>query len=93
MIVDGNGDGFLGAVLADDMEVELAFDLGRFWDGELETAFGLGRAAAELLVEDALADVDAIVADVDARACDEFAHFAVGLPTEAAHRQVGRAGH
>ena len=38
------------------------------------------RVLVQLLVEDALADVDATVANVDARAGDELAHLGVALP-------------
>ena len=47
----------------------------------------------ELLVENAFADVDAAVANVNTRACDELAHLSVALATEGAHGEIRSARH
>ena len=50
----------------------------------------------ELLVDDLVTEIDALVADVDARARDQFFDLALALPAEAAEKllvTVGRAGH
>jgi hypothetical protein len=42
----------------------------------------------ELLIENAFANVDAAVANVNARACDELSHLGVAFATEGAHGEV-----
>jgi hypothetical protein len=42
----------------------------------------------ELLVENTFANVDAAVADVNARACNELPHLSVAFATEGAHGEV-----
>src|SRR5881397_895237 len=51
------------------------------------------RVLVQFLVENAFADVDATVADINARAGDQLAHLGVALATERAHGEVGRARH
>ena len=41
---------------------------------------------AVVVLEDLLAEVDALVADVDTRACDELAHLVLALAAEGAAR-------
>ena len=91
MIVHRDRKRLLRDVLADDILVERAPDLRR-----LRHANGRrlpARVLVQLLVEDAFADVDATVANVDAGTGDELAHFRVAFATEGAHREVGSAGH
>jgi hypothetical protein len=64
VVVDRDRQGPLGGVLADDVLVEEVVDLARL--GEL-VPLELG-ALAELLLDDLVAQVDALVADVDTRA-------------------------
>ena len=47
----------------------------------------------EFLIEDAFANVDATIADVDAWPGDQFANLRVALATKRAHGEVGSAGH
>ena len=83
--MDGDGEDLLGAVLADDVLVEVFLDLARGRDVGEEV---LGdAAAAAFLVEDRLAELDAFAANVDvARTLDERADVAVAF---AAERAVG----
>ena len=69
VVVDGDGEDLLGLVLADDVVVEEGADLarrGQLFEAELA---GIG----ELLLDDLVAEVDALVADVDAGAGDQLA--------------------
>jgi hypothetical protein len=91
VIMNRNGDGSFGAFLADDVLIELALNFRRFGDVEARGAAAFPVVlVGEFLIEDAFANDDATVADVNAGTGNEFAHFAVGFSTEAAHRQVGR---
>jgi len=82
MVVDGDGEGLLGVLLAYAGQVKLALDLG-----------GLGNAAArlvlldlggEFLVQDLFAERDAVVADENTRPLDQLLNFGVGLAAETA---------
>ena len=66
VVVDGHAHGALGALLADDVLVEEVEDLLRLGQLQGNTRAGV----AELLIDDLIAQLDALVADVDARACD-----------------------
>ena len=64
VVVDGHRERALGGVLADDVLVEDLVDLARLGEVlEVER-----RRGGELLVDDLVAEIDALVADVDARA-------------------------
>ena len=68
VVVDGDREDLLGALLADDVvveELEHLAGLGELFETELG---GLG----ELFLDDLVAEVDALVADVDAGAGDEL---------------------
>ena len=85
MVVHGHRQNLLGPLLADHVGVELFLDLARSGDVGEER---LGHAAPfPLLVEDLLAELDAVAADVDvARAFHQGADIAIAL---AAERAVG----
>ena len=84
VVVDGDGEDLLGPLLADDVLVELLLDR-RAATGMLDDG-GFGAAAALLLlVDDRLAELDALAADVDvAGPFDERADVAVALAAEGA---------
>ena len=64
VVVDRDRERALGLLLADDVLVEDAVDLLRL----RQVVDVEGRRSGELLVDDLVAEIDALVADVDARA-------------------------
>ena len=90
VLVDGDGEALLGLLLADDVLVEERLDLGGFGEGRAR-GDGLG-----LLVvgDDLVADVNALVADVDGGPGDELLDFVLRLAAErAAQRVISSAYH
>ena len=84
VVVDGDRQDLLGLVLTDHVLVEERVDLVRLRElVELELG-GLG----ELLLDDLVAEVDALVADVHAGAGDELLDLLLALPAEGALQQV-----
>ena len=84
VVVDRDGEGALGVVLADHVGVQELVDLtrlGQLVEGELA---GLG----EFLLDDLVAQVDALVADVDAGASDQLLDLLLALSAERALEQV-----
>jgi hypothetical protein len=82
VVVDGDGEGPLGGFLADHILVEHVADLARLRQVlQLED-----RRRGQLLVDDLVAEIDALVADVDARARDQLLDLALGLSAEAAEK-------
>jgi hypothetical protein len=80
VVVDRYGESALGAVLADDVFVQNVVDLARLRKIlELE-----GRRSGELLIDDLVAEVDALVADIDAGAGDQLLDLPLRLAAEAA---------
>ena len=85
VVMHGDRENLLGALLADDISIELLFQLARGGNVGEER---LGHAPPlALLVEDLLAELDAIAADINvAGTFHQRAHVAVAL---AAERAVG----
>src|SRR5262249_59418559 len=94
VVVNGDGEGLLGPVLADDVLVEFVLDGAR--RGDVGDRGAAGAAAALLLVNDRLTQLDTLAADEDvAGAFDERADVAVPLAAERAvgvTAAAGRAG-
>ena len=88
MVVHRDGQRALGAVLTDDVLLEEVEDLARL--GQLDELL-LDRLG-ELLVEDLVAQPDALVADVHGRARDELAHLLLRLAAERALEQIAGVG-
>src|SRR5262249_30214685 len=92
VVVDRDGQRPLGLLLADDVVVQLRVDLLRAREVvEVER-----RGSGELLVDDLVAEIDALVADVDAGSGDQLLDLALRLPAEAAEEllvAVARACH
>ncbi len=84
VVVDGDGERLLGLVLADDVAVEELVDLARLRQLVEAELAGLG----ELLLDDLVAEVDALVADVDAGARDQLLDLLLALSAEGALEQV-----
>jgi hypothetical protein len=82
VVVDRDRERALGGVLADDVVVEDVVDLGRLRQVlELE-----GGWSGELLVDDLVAKIDALVADIDAGTGDQLLDLSLRLPAEAAEK-------
>jgi hypothetical protein len=82
VVVDGDRQRPLGGVLADDVLVQDFEDLARLGKVlELED----GRSG-ELLVDDLVTEIDALVADVDARPRDQLLDLSLRLAAEAAEK-------
>jgi hypothetical protein len=80
VVVDSDRERPLGGVLADHVLVEDIADLARLREVlQLE-----GRRRRQLLVDDLVAEIDALVADVDAGSGDQLLDLALRLAAEAA---------
>jgi hypothetical protein len=77
--------------LSDAIQIQLPFDFCRAKDGKFWLL--LLVLNLQFAVEDIFAKDDAIIADINARPGDEFAHFRVRFAAETAHRDVRRSGH
>src|SRR5439155_15194792 len=84
VVVDGDGQDLLRMFLSDDILIEERVDLRGLGElVELQLG-GLG----ELLLDDLVAQVDALVADVHAGAGDQLLHLLLALAAEGALQQV-----
>src|SRR5689334_18168882 len=73
------------------MQVKLVFDLSRFRD--IDFGLLLAGLRSQFLIEDLLAQDDAIVADKNAGTGDELFDLGVGLTAEAAQGYIGGSSH
>jgi hypothetical protein len=80
VVVDRYGEGALGPVLTDHVLVEDVVDL----PGLREVLELEGGWCGELFIDDLVAEVDALVTDVNAGAGDQLLDLALRLPAEAA---------
>jgi hypothetical protein len=88
VVVDGDRERPLRGLLADDVLVQDRPNLLGLREAlELEA-----RRRRQLLVDDLVTEIDALVADVDARAGDELLDLALRLPAEAAEKLLVRVG-
>jgi hypothetical protein len=92
MVVDGNGQSFLGLVLPNAIKVEMLLDVGRLGD-LLDAGRRFFLFGKEFLIEDVLAKDDAVVADVNAGTGDELLDFSVRFSAETAEGQIGWPRH
>jgi len=88
VVVDGNRQRSLGRVLADDVLVEDLVDL----DGLRQRVELEARGRRQLLVDDLVAEIDALVADVDPGARDQLLDLTLGLPAEGAEELLVGVG-
>ena len=80
--MDGHRENFLGVVLANHVFVEMTDDFS--WSRNLRERL-LARAAATVLVEDRLAQIDTLAADVDVTwTLYQGTNIAITFPTERA---------
>ena len=84
VVVDRHAHGALGSLLADDVLVEEVEDLLGL--GQLER--NSGARVAQLLVDDLIAQLDALVADVDTGPGDELLDLLLALAAEGALEQI-----
>src|SRR5690606_31550123 len=84
VVVDGDGERLLRLVLADDVLVEEVVDLPRLRQA-LQRAL---RRFGEFFLDDLVAEIDALVADVDPGARDELPYLLLALAAERALEQV-----
>ena len=82
VVVDRDGERPLGLFLRDDVVVQHRVDVPRA--GQV-VEVELGRSG-QLLVDDLVAEIDALVADVDAGAGDQLLDLSLALPAEAAEK-------
>jgi hypothetical protein len=88
VVVDGDRERSLGLLLRDDVVVEDGVDVAR---ARQVVEVELGRSG-QLLVDDLVAEIDALVADVDAGAGDQLLHLALALAAEAAEELLVAVG-
>jgi hypothetical protein len=89
VVVDGDGEDSFGVLLAYDVLVEDAVDLA----GLRQIIVFENLGARELLVDDLVAQLDALVADIDAGAGYELPDLTLALPAERALQLIRRVPH
>src|SRR5207237_3192258 len=88
VVVHGDGEDFLGPLLADDVLIEDGLDLG----GLRQAAELAGLLLFPFLRDDVVTELDALVADVDGRPGDQLSDVGLALTAErAAQRSVALA--
>src|SRR5213078_1962307 len=87
MVVDGDAQRLLGAILADDVVVEDLLDLGRLGERPLRRA----DRVVGLSLEDVVTELDALAANVDRRSRDESGDLVLTTAAEATTDRMGRA--
>ena len=87
VVVDGDRQRALRGVLPDDVLLEEPEDLARL--GKVEVGDDARRGFRHALFDDLVAQLDALVADVDAGTRDELLDLLLALSAEGALEQVG----
>ena len=91
MIVHRHRKRLFGDVLANYILIQCAPDFYRLRHANIRRL--TPGVFVEFLIEDALANVDAAIADINARPGDEFSHLGMAFAAEGAHGEVRSAGH
>src|SRR6185503_11240842 len=91
MIVHRHRKRLLGADLSDHILIESFPNLCRLRHPNIRRL--TPGVFVEFLIENAFANVDAAVADINARSGDELPHFGVAFATEGAHGEIRSARH
>src|SRR5205823_8857114 len=86
VVVDGDREDLLRALLPDHVLVEDLLDLRGLRDRGRR---GETLLLVTLLGDDVVAEVDALVADVNRRSGDQLADLVLALPAEGAHEVAG----
>jgi len=84
VVVDGDREGLLGDILADDVVVEKLIDLARL--GQLFE--GRVGGITEFFLNDLVAQIDALVTNVDTGARNELLDLLLALPAKRALEEV-----
>ena len=84
MLIDGDGETFLGFVLADYILIEKGFDFVGLWQGRPRGY----RLSLLVIADDLVADVDALIADVDRWPGNEFLDFILRFTAERTSQRV-----
>ena len=84
VVIHGHRQGALGTVLADHPGVQEFVDFTRLWQRRRRRG---GLLRTEFLLDDLVAQLNALVADIRAGATDELTHLLLALPTERALEQ------
>ena len=87
MVVNRDRESFLRFLLADDVIVEVSFDVDRTrnFQRRFRDLFALA-----LFRNDVIAELDTLVTDVNAGARDQFLNFVLALTAEAAAKKARR---
>ena len=87
MIVYGNGQSLFSFVLTDDVFIQNSLDV--FWLGQIRSCrHAFSQRFLVVLVQHLLAELDALVADIDAATGNQPAHLAFTLAAERAGKVV-----
>jgi hypothetical protein len=78
MLIDRDRQSLLSIFLADHVLIQKCFDLSGLWK-RWTSSYGLGLL---VISDDLITNVDALIADVDSRTCDEFLYFILRLAAE-----------
>ncbi len=93
VVVHRDRQRFLGVVLPDAMLVQVFLDLLRLGNLLRRRPLLLGGFRAQLLVQNILAQDDAVITDIHTRAGDELLDFGVGFAAKTAECDVAGACH
>src|SRR5690606_22051666 len=81
VVVHGNGQHFLGVLLADHVLIENIFDF--VWRRQFVAIF-VASVLLHFLTDDVVAEIHALVTNENGRASDQFANFVLAFATEGA---------
>src|SRR6185295_19069792 len=89
VLVDGNGETLLGFLLADHVVVEEFLDLDWLWQRRTPS----GGFLLLIIGDDLVADINALVADINGRAGNQLLDFVLGFAAKRAAQCVVATSH